>query len=74
MTDSTGTQDSPVEDGSDDATIEEKLRGLVAQIRRDFHIGVSPDPEEDLRRRLGDSGIEISDDEFEKLLADINAD
>ncbi|KQQ93255.1 MULTISPECIES: hypothetical protein [Microbacteriaceae] len=73
MTDDNGTQDSPIQDGSDEAGQDEKLRGLVAQIRHDFHSGVSPDPEEDLRRRLGDSGIELSDDEFATVLADIRA-
>lgn len=73
MTDSNGTQDSPIQDGSDDASIEEKLRGLVAQVRHDFHTGVSPDPDEDLRRRLGDSGIVLSDEEYAKQLADVKA-
>lgn len=69
------TQNEPVEDGSTDATDDEKVSGILEQIRQDVAVGTlsSDEVEQVLERRLADSGIDIEEDERRRLAAHIGA-
>jgi hypothetical protein len=66
-------QDTPIEDGHDDASTKDKLDGLVEQMRQDVAQGAAPDVEDALRQRLTDSGIHVDEQEFAALVARIRA-
>jgi hypothetical protein len=63
------TQNTPIEDGHDDASDDSRLAGLVAQVRADYLLGTSTDAAGMLRTRLRDAGIELDDAEFDGLVA-----
>jgi hypothetical protein len=65
------TQDSPIEDGHNDASDEARLAGLVQQVRADYLLGTTTDAELMLRTRLRDAGIELDDAHFDKLVAEV---
>ena len=67
------TQDSPIEDGSDDALEGEQIAGIVTQVRGDVAIGNEGDVEQLLRERLRDAGITVTESEFADLLAEVRA-
>ena len=62
-------QDTPVENGSNDATDNEKIDGIIEQVRGDVTIGDPQDPREILAQRLADAGLVVSEAEFERLAA-----
>jgi hypothetical protein len=68
------TTDGPIQDGSDDATREQKLSGLVAQVQADVDGAGAVDTSAELRRRLNDIGLEVSDEEFARLVEAVHAD
>lgn len=69
----TGTQDGPAL-AQNVATDEERLDGVVQQVRADVG-GESLDiVEKSLRRRLSDVGIAVADEEVEALARDIAGD
>jgi len=65
------TQDSPTQDGHDDATDRDRLAGLVAQVRADYLLGTTSDAAGMLRTRLSDAGVTVSDEDFDKLVATV---
>jgi hypothetical protein len=64
------TQDQPMQDGNH-ATNDEKVQGVIGQVRADVELGTVDDPRTLLLQRLGDAGLELPDDEFEKVLASV---
>lgn len=64
-------QDQPVEDGSLDASDDDKLRGLVEQVKRDVEFGsVPPDEERDvLQQRAAEAGLHVESSRLEELLS-----
>ena len=64
-------QDTPVEDGHDDASNADKLAGLVEQMRQDVAMGNVTDVEDALRQRLDDTGLDLDEQEFAALLASV---
>jgi hypothetical protein len=52
-----------------DAPVNDKLDGLVDQMRADISQGHVDDVAEVLHQRLADAGIDLSDDEFDQLLS-----
>jgi hypothetical protein len=62
-------QSAPIEDGSDDASAQDRIDGIVEQTRADVAQGHVGDVRDTLAQRLGDAGMEVSRDEFEELLA-----
>ena len=64
----TDTQDEPMQDGNH-ATDNEKLTGIIGQVRADISLGHEGDARVLLQQRLSDAGLELSDAEFEKALA-----
>lgn len=63
-------QNEPVEDGALDASDDEKVAGIVQQTTHDVRTGVidRSDVEHVLRQRLGDSGLEVSPEEFRRCV------
>lgn len=53
------SQDHPIQHGSDDAVLDEKLRGILLQIAGDLQLRPDEDAEALLRQRLRDTEIEI---------------
>lgn len=54
-------QDGPVQEGSDDASIDEKIAGLAEQIRGDADLGHVDAVRTMARQRLEDSGLPVDD-------------
>ena len=63
-------QDQPVEDGSTDATRDEKLAGIAEQTKQDVAIGSIPggDLRDVLLTRIADAGLEVDDEMLARLL------
>ncbi|KQQ01505.1 MULTISPECIES: hypothetical protein [unclassified Rathayibacter] len=53
------SQDHPIQNGSDDAVLDEKLRGVLLQVAGDSQLRPEEDVEALLRQRLRDTRIEI---------------
>ena len=67
------TQTEPIEDGHDDASDGDKLTGLVEQTRQDVLQGHVTDPADALRQRLTDASLDVDEQTFAELLAEITA-
>jgi hypothetical protein len=67
------TQNSPIEDGHDDATDEARLDGLTTQVQADYRLGTSTDAAAMLQTRLDDAGIVLSPDAFAAQVAKVTA-
>lgn len=57
------------QEGADEATVREKIDGLVEQVRADYELGEFDDPAAELRERLAEAGLPISGIEFERIVA-----
>ncbi|MFP7762261.1 hypothetical protein [Marisediminicola sp. LYQ134] len=66
-------QNHPIEDGSESASHEERLDGIVEQVTQDVRLGHTDDAAAELRQRLGDSGIELADSDFDRLVERIDS-
>ena len=64
-------QQTPIEDGHDDASTTDKLAGIVEQTRQDVAMGNVTDVEDALRQRLDDAGIVLDEAEFAEVLASV---
>jgi hypothetical protein len=73
MTDAEEPRPTPQQEGALDASVNEKMDGLVEQIRADIARGDAEDAASILRQRLGDSGIQVTEEEFRALLTRIGA-
>jgi hypothetical protein len=60
-----------VEDGAREATDEERLAGILDQVRGDVALGHEGDAVQLLRQRLDDTGVVVSDEQFEALLLQV---
>lgn len=61
------SQDHPVQHGSDDAPLDEKLRGVLLQVAGDAELRPDEDVEALLRQRLRDTQISISEESIPGL-------
>ncbi|WP_403021108.1 hypothetical protein [Salinibacterium sp. GXW1014] len=62
------TQDGPIQDGSDDATNEQRLDGIIEQVRSDIREGHTHEPAEQmLRQRVRETGVEVSDERIAEI-------
>lgn len=66
------TQDSPAL-AQNETTGDERLRGLVAQLRADVSGEDVATVETAVRRRLGDTGIEADEDLVRRLIEELSA-
>lgn len=67
------TQDEPIQDGSDDASNDERIQGIVEQVRSDLRSGHTHESAEQmLRQRFAESQVEVSDDRLAKLAAELS--
>jgi hypothetical protein len=71
MTDDMGHD--PVEDGALEATDDERIAGIVEQVRADLEIGTQSDAAGLLHQRLDDAAVVVTEDQFARLLAQVNA-
>ncbi|QEO14412.1 hypothetical protein FLP10_08240 [Agromyces intestinalis] len=62
--------DAPIEEGSDEATREEQLRGILAQVQEDVRMGHAHDADALLRQRLDEAGLSATDDEIRSYLGE----
>lgn len=60
-----------VQEGADEATVREKIDGLVEQVRADYRVGEFDDPAAELRERLAEAGLPMSGTEFERVVAQL---
>jgi hypothetical protein len=63
----------PVQDGAREATDDERIAGIVDQVRADILLGTQSDVISLLRQRLDDAAVVVTDDQFVRLLAQVNA-
>ena len=63
----------PVQSGYDAATNNEKIQGIIAQTRADIDQGNVTDIADALRQRFADTGLVLTDADFERVLASVNA-
>ena len=61
------SQDHPIQHGSDDAPLDEKLRGILLQVAGDAELRPEEDVEALLRQRLRDTRIEIAEEHIAGL-------
>jgi|GEM_PF-3999128 len=60
---------SDIEHGHNLASEGDKIDGIIEQMRGDISQGNVSDIPDALRQRLHDAGLEVSENEFEKLVA-----
>lgn len=65
------TQDEPIMDGGVQADRDARIAGIVEQMRADMQLLPLEDSERVLRQRLGDSGIDASDEEISRIARDV---
>lgn len=63
----------PVQDGHDAATDDQKIAGIVEQMRADLSQGNVDDLREVLAQRLHDAELELSEAQFAKIAAELTA-
>ncbi|QEE62151.1 hypothetical protein FVA74_11640 [Salinibacterium sp. dk2585] len=62
------TQDGPIQDGSDDASNEQRLDGIIEQVRSDLRQGHTHESAEQmLRQRVRETGVELSDERIAEI-------
>lgn len=66
-------QNEPIEDGHDDASLRQKLAGIVVQMRSDLGTGAVDDLRVMTRQRLEDAGLPASDDDVDAVVAAVQA-
>lgn len=62
-------QNEPIDGGN--ASDEDKIAGIIEQTRGDIAQGNVGDAGDVLAQRLADAGIEVSPEEFQKLVAQL---
>jgi hypothetical protein len=66
-------QNQPIEDGHADANLSDKLAGLLAQIQNDVAAGNVSDPAVELRQRIKESGLDVSEAEQKRVLGELES-
>ena len=67
-----GEQNEPVMVGSDDASVDEKIAGIVAQVRQDHGGEDLPIVLAKIRERFEQAGIEVDDLKLARLAHEIS--
>lgn len=65
------TQDAPIEDGSDDASIGDKIAGIAEQMRADAAAGAVDDLRAMARQRLEDANLPTDDATVDAVVATV---
>jgi len=66
------TQDEPIMNGSTEAGHDEKVQGLIDQLKADLQLRPQEDAEKLLRQRLDDAGMSLDDDEISRIVTDVH--
>lgn len=69
----TDTQDEPTQAGTNDATDDQRLAGVIAQVRADVALGHTGDAAGVLKQRLDDAAISLSEEDFAAAVAKLTA-
>lgn len=64
-------QDAPIEEGAENASVDDKLTGLLEQMREDIRLGHVHDIAAVLQTRLDDAGIVVDEARFAELLREV---
>lgn len=67
-------QDEPIEEGAADATDDDRVSGIVDQIKADLRLGAVTDVDAELLTRLTEAGVEVSEEEFVSIRATLDSD
>lgn len=68
------TQDGPIQDGSEDATNQQRLDGIVEQVRSDIREGHAHESAEQLlRQRVRETGVEVSDERLAEIARSLSS-
>jgi hypothetical protein len=68
-----GEQNEPVEEGHDEAGSTEKVAGIIEQVQGDRELGNIADVDGEVRKRLEEAGIEVSEDELSAIRASVRS-
>ncbi|MCD2441539.1 hypothetical protein LQ757_04525 [Agromyces sp. SYSU K20354] len=66
------TQDAPIEDGHDDATDDQRLEGVIQQVRGDVAIGNVDDVRTMVRQRLSEAGLPALENDVDAVMSAID--
>jgi hypothetical protein len=66
------SQDEPIMNGSTGAGHDEKVNGLVDQLKGDLQLRPQEDAEKLLRQRLDDADISLDDDEISRIVKSVH--
>jgi hypothetical protein len=66
------TQDAPIEDGHDEATDDQRLEGIIQQVRGDVALGNADDTREMVRQRLEEAGMSASESDIDAVLSAVD--
>jgi hypothetical protein len=67
------TQDGPIQDGSDDASNEDKVTGIVEQVRSDIRHGHTHESTEELlAQRFRETGVEVSEERLRQIAQELS--
>jgi uncharacterized protein YpuA (DUF1002 family) len=66
------SQDEPIMNGSTEAGQDEKVNGLVDQLKGDLQLRPQEDAEKLLRQRLDDADISLDDDEISRIVKSVH--
>jgi hypothetical protein len=68
------TQKEPIQPGSDDASRQQKIEGILDQVRSDARLGNAGDTDQLLRERLADAGLSLDEGELARIRGTLESD
>lgn len=66
------TQDAPIEDGSGEASDDQRLEGIIQQVRADVALGNVDDARGMVRQRLEEAGMPASDSDIDAVMSAVD--
>jgi hypothetical protein len=66
------TQDAPIEDGHDEATDDQRLEGVIQQVRGDVALGNVDDVRAMVRQRLSEAGLDASESDVDAVMSAVD--
>ncbi|WP_173923455.1 hypothetical protein [Agromyces sp. Marseille-P2726] len=66
------TQDAPIEDGHDEATDDQRLEGVIQQVRADVALGNVDGTREMVRQRLSEAGMPASENDIDAVMSAVD--
>jgi hypothetical protein len=66
------TQDAPIEDGHDEATDDQRLDGVIQQVRGDVALGNVDNVREMVRQRLAEAGMPATENDVDAVMSAVD--